>query len=80
MIISEFAEFFGWMSVINIFLLFFTTFMVVKFRKVPLSIHSKLFSISEKDLLKAYFTYLARFKVLIMIFNIVPYFALKIMA
>tara|TARA_B100001248_G_scaffold260540_1_gene249073 strand:+ start:90249 stop:90491 length:243 start_codon:yes stop_codon:yes gene_type:complete len=80
MITSQFAEFFGWMSVINIFLLFFSTFMVVRFREVPLKIHNKLFSISEKDLLKAYFTYLARFKVLIITFNIVPYFALKLMA
>ena len=43
------------------------------------NIHSKMFGLDSKDVLKAYFHYLANYKIAIIIFNLVPYFALKLM-
>ena len=43
-------------------------------------IHSNFFSLREDDLRRAYFDYLARYKIAIFIFNLAPYGALKLMA
>jgi hypothetical protein len=43
-------------------------------------IHSSLFGLDEKDLGRAYFQYLAQYKIAIIVFNIAPYLALKIMS
>ncbi len=38
-----------------------------------------MFGLDEKDLNRAYFQYLAQFKILIIVFNVTPYIALKLM-
>ncbi|MEN8180465.1 MAG: DUF6868 family protein [Pseudomonadota bacterium] len=74
------TEFLGWASVINIVLLLFTTIMVIAMRGTISRIHSSLFGLDEKDLGRAYFQYIAQYKIAIIILNIAPYIALKIMA
>ena len=74
------TEFLGWVSVINIVLLFVTTIVVIAMRGTISRIHSGLFGLDEKDLGRAYFQYIALYKIGIIIFNIAPYIALKIMA
>ena len=39
-----------------------------------------LFNLDESDISRAYFQYLAQYKIAIIVFNIVPYFALWIMS
>ena len=70
--------FLGWCSVINIGLLMFSSIFIVTFRGVSSRIHSKMFDLDEKYLSQAYFQYLAQYKIAIIVFNIVPYFALRI--
>jgi len=72
-------EFLGWCSVINIGLgLFSVIFMI--FLRDPISrIHSKMFNLDEADLSRGYFQFLAQYKIITIIFNIVPYLVLKIM-
>ena len=72
------TEFFGWCTVINVVLLAFSTLMLVANRKFVLKTHSKMFGISEAELSKTYFNYLAIYKVAVIVFNLVPYLALKI--
>ena len=77
--IAELTTLLGWASVINVsfFLLFF---LVVTFlRSTVLQIHSKLFGLSEEDLLRAYFQYMAQYKIVVLVFFVAPYVALKIM-
>ena len=69
----------GWCSVINIGLLMFSSIMLIAFRGIVLRIHGKMFNLDEKYLSQAYFQYLGQYKIAIIVFNIVPYFALKIM-
>jgi hypothetical protein len=72
-------EFLGWCSVINIGLLIFSGIFVVLFRGPISRIHAKMFDLDESNISRAYFQYLAQYKIAIIVFNIVPYFALRIM-
>jgi len=78
MTIETLRTFFGWCAVINIGLLMFSSIFVIVVRGAALRIHGKMFNLDEKYLLQAYFQWLAQYKIAIIVFNIVPYFALLI--
>ena len=80
MTIAALTELLGWVSVINIVVLLLSTLGVIAIRGTITVIHAKLFGLDEKDLGRAYFQYLAQYKIAIIVLNIVPYIALKIMA
>ena len=77
--IAVMREFLGWCSVINVGLLLLSSILVIAIRKTAVRMHGKMFNLDEKFLCQAYFTYLGQYKIAILIVNIVPYFALKIM-
>lgn len=70
----------GWAAVINIAMLMVTTIALITMRERITRIHSQLFGMDEKDLGRAYFQYLAQYKIAIIVLNIAPYLALRIMA
>ena len=70
---------FGWMTVINVALLILSTIMLMLFSNQIISIHSKLTSVKADTLMSAYLYFLAFYKVLIIVFNIIPYLALKLL-
>jgi hypothetical protein len=74
------TQFFGWVSVINIAVLFISTILVIVMRGPISKLHSKIFGLDQKDLGRAYFQYLAQYKIAMIVLNIAPYIALKIMA
>ena len=80
MSIAVLTELIGWVAVINIAILLFSTMGVITMRGTITGIHSKLFRLDEKDLGRAYFQYLAQYKIAIIVLSISPYIALKIMA
>lgn len=73
-------EFLGWSALINIGLLMLSAIFIVVFREMALKIHIKMFDLDKNYLLQSYFKYLAQYKILIIIFNIVPYFALRLIS
>lgn len=77
--IETLQVFFGWCSVINIGILLFSSVVVVTIRETAVRIHGRMFNLDEQALSKAYFYYLAHYKIAIIVFCIVPYFALKLM-
>jgi hypothetical protein len=79
MTITALTEFLGWTSVINIAILSLTTVALITMRKTVTNIHARLFNLDEKDLGRAYFQYLAQYKIAIIVLNITPYLALKLM-
>ena len=79
MTMIEITAFLGWASVINIAVLFLSTLGLIAARGFIATIHSQLFGIDEKDLGRAYFQYLAQYKIAIIVLNIAPYLALRIM-
>ncbi|HNP26207.1 MAG TPA: hypothetical protein PKM20_05680 [Nitrosomonas sp.] len=72
------TEFFGWCTVINAAILMFAAILLVLMRGSIANIHGKMFKLAEEDLSRAYFQYLAQYKIAIFVFNLGPYIALKI--
>ena len=71
-------EVLGWCTALNIGVLVLSSLILV-FAGSPIrQFHSKMFGLSESDLSRAYFQYLARYKTAILIFNLAPYLALRI--
>ncbi len=79
MTIETITELLGWVSIINIAILLLSTLALITMRGLITRIHSSLFGLDEKDLGRAYFQYLAQYKIAIIVLNIAPYLALKIM-
>ncbi len=73
-------EFFGWCSVINIGLLIFSAVLVILLKEQVSQIHAKMFNLNKNDIFLEYFKYMAQYKIMIIVFNIVPYFALRIIS
>ena len=78
--IATFTTFLGWCAVLNIGLLFFSAIWLMLFRDLTLFIHSELFRVNQSALDSIYLQYLGQYKLAVLIFNIVPYLALKIMS
>lgn len=76
----ELTQFLGWCSVINLALLLLSAFCLLLFTSRIAKLHAALFRLDAAGLPVTYFRYLAFYKVLTIVFNIVPYLALKIMA
>ncbi len=79
MTIDQIAQLLGWSTAINLGLLILSSILVILLRVPITKIHSKMFQLSDEDLSRAYFQYLAQYKILIFVFNLVPYIALRIM-
>ena len=80
MTIEVITKFLGWTTVVNVGILLFSTVMLVAMRGTITTIHSRLFGLDEKDLGRAYFQYLGQYKIAIIVLNIAPYIALRIVA
>jgi len=78
--LSSLTTFLGWCSVVNIGLLLLSVVCVTLIKGPVMNIHSKIFGIDKDELPFMYFEYLGQYKILIIVFNIVPYIALKIMS
>lgn len=72
------TELLGWATVINICFLIIASVSVMLMRNTMISIHGKMFGLDSTDLSRAYFQYIAQYKIAIFVFNLVPYIALKI--
>jgi hypothetical protein len=69
---------FGWMAVLNIAVLLFTTMMILLLQDWIAVIHGKMFQMERPAVKRAYFRYLANYKILTLIFCITPWLALKL--
>ena len=76
---STLTEFLGWSSIINICILIFATLVVMLMRDSITKLHGKMFGLDTTDVSRAYFQYIAQYKIAIFVLNLVPYIALKIM-
>lgn len=78
--IQVIREFLGWCSVINIGLLFTSTVTLIVMRDWVVNIHAKMTGVSEAELPRLYLEFLGNYKTFIIVFNIVPYVALRVMS
>ena len=77
--LQDLTELLGWVSIVNISLLVLAAISLMTIKQKIVPIHAKMFGLSEDDLLRAYFQYLAQFKIVVLVFNVAPYLALKLM-
>ena len=80
MTIELLTEFLGWCSVINVGFLVVASVFLTLTRGAVSKIHAGMFGLRQEDLARAYFQYLAQYKIAVLVLNLVPYLALKIMA
>lgn len=74
------TTFFGWCTVINIALLLFLAIWLVAFRGFTKSLHSAILGVDEGALDTLYIQFIGNYKLLITVFSLVPYLALRIMS
>ena len=75
---TEIQSFLGWCTLLNAAILILSTAVLLGCRSMVTKIHGKLLGLDEDSLQKAYFQYLAQFKIAVLVFNLVPYLALRI--
>ncbi len=80
MTMTELSTLLGWCTVINFGLLSIIALCLFALRDWVKGIHSSLYGIPGDQLDAIYFNYMANYKLLIFIFNLVPWIALQIMA
>ena len=78
--IPTLTTFLGWCSVINVIVLLVASLMLMLMRNFVAGIHGRMFGVSTEDISLAYVHYLANYKIAIIMLNIVPYVALRIMS
>lgn len=78
--IETLTTFFGWCTVLNIGFLAVGSIKIMAMRDSMARIHSRMFKVSEDDLPRIYFQWLAGYKSATFMLNLAPYVALKLMA
>ncbi len=68
----------GWCSIINMGLLLWWFFAIIVLHDWVYRFHSKWFKLSVDKFDEIHYTGIAFFKITVFVFNIVPYFALRI--
>lgn len=74
---NEIANFIGWCTIFNAAILTLTTLVLVAGRKWIAAKHARWFGLSTDELSAAYFRYLATYKLMVIVFNLVPYVAMR---
>ncbi len=80
MSIETIREFLGWCTVINVGLFFVVLVKILLLRDWASRVHAKMFRVDEATMRQAYFQFLVNYKIAVIVFNLVPYIALSIMA
>ena len=76
--VENLREFLLWCLLLNIAIYTVTALATLTLRNFMSGIHEKLFGLSQQTVHKAFYAYLAAYKLLIIVFNFVPWLALVI--
>lgn len=69
---------FGWMAVINIAVLCLSALLLMVMKDWVAGLHARLFGLEEARVRQAIYVWLGNYKILTLIFALVPYLALRI--
>jgi len=78
--IGTLTSFFGWCTALNLGLLILTSIMCISFADFSYRMNHKFFSISRDAFNTALVCFIGFFKILVIVFNLIPYLALLIIA
>lgn len=71
-------EFLGWCTVINFGMMIVSFLLLQSVRDKVSRLHAKLTGLDQTSLQQAYFQFFANYKIAIIVFNLVPYLALRL--
>ena len=77
--LEKLQAFLFWCLLLNVAIYTITALATLLMRNFMSSIHERLFGLSQETVQKAFYTYLAAYKLLIIVFNLVPWLALILM-
>jgi hypothetical protein len=80
MYLEPFRDFLGWCTLINFGVLILMTVSLLLFRKKISGLHARMFGFSESQAPIEFYRFIAYYKMAVLIFNLVPYLALRVMA
>lgn len=72
------TAFFGWMAILNIAYLTLASLAVLVAQNWMSGLHQRLFGLSQGELKLAYFSWIGHYKIMALVFSIVPYLALRL--
>ena len=78
--VNQMTFFFGWCTVINLAVYAFSALFIIVFKDFTIRLHSNIMGLEPAELPALYFKFMGNFKILIIVFNLAPYLALKLMA
>ncbi len=76
--IEQLTAFLAWCTVINVIVLVLSALALWSMGCHVVRLHSRMFGLSENAVCEQYFRFFATYKILIVMFNLVPYLALRI--
>ncbi len=79
MTISELTGLLGWCTLLNFGMLITAAIVLALGRQPVAKIQARFWGLQQHEIEAAYLNYLANYKILVFIFNLVPYLALRIM-
>ena len=77
--LDKLSEFLMWSCIINIGILIFSFVLLSCLKDFVYKIHSKLFPMSEETFNVVIYSFFGVYKIVFIVFNLVPYIALEIM-
>ena len=78
--IATLRTFFGWCTVINVGMMILSFALLIPLSDFVYRVHSRLFPMSREAFNIIIYSYLGIYKILVIVFCLVPYVALSIMA
>ena len=78
--IQTLTTFFMWCTIINLGLLILTSIVCIFLADFSYRMNNRFFSISRETFNIGVFSFIALFKIVVIVFNLVPYIALLIIA
>lgn len=73
-------DFLGWCTLINFGVLILMTVSLLLFRKKISGLHARMFGFNESLVPIEFYRFIAYYKMTVLVFNLVPYLALRVMA
>ena len=77
--LSDLKEFLQLCTLMNMGMLAFAAILVTRFKDKIIFIHSSLLKVKAENLPEMYIYYLAFYKIIFFVFNLIPYVAVEIM-
>ena len=75
---EDLTRFLGWTTLAHFALLAVIALAMLILRKWMISVHGRMFDMDEATLNQQYFQYLAFYKILVIVFFLVPYLVLRL--